>query len=176
MNIEVEIRSFITKDKYEELLEFFKEQGEFINEDYQVSYYFDTDEDLRIQKNNFFSKVWLKMGKIHDDHREEVEIKFDKNDFGKLERLFLSTGFNVEIKWFRKRHTFKWENIEVMVDHTKGYGYILELEKMSSEKEKEKTLVMLKKKLKNLNILLTPKKEFSNKFDYYKKNWKELVG
>ncbi|MDD2388098.1 MAG: hypothetical protein PHP52_15095 [Bacteroidales bacterium] len=40
----------------------------------------------------------MKKGKIHDDSREEIEIKFDKNDFEKLETLFLSLGYNIEIK------------------------------------------------------------------------------
>ena len=84
MGIEVEVRSFITKEKYDELLEFFKRNAEFINEDYQETYYFDSDADLRIQRNKFFSKIWLKKGRIHDDFREEVEIKFKKNDFEKL--------------------------------------------------------------------------------------------
>ena len=52
-NIEVEIRSFVAKEKYEGLLEFFKKEGELVSEDYQETYYFGTDEDLRIQKNNF---------------------------------------------------------------------------------------------------------------------------
>ncbi len=175
MNIEVEVRSFISEEKYAELLAFFKEQGNFVNEDYQITYYFDGDQDLRIQKNNFYSKIWMKKGKIHDDFREEIEIKHDKEDFDKLEQLFMSLGFNVDIKWFRKRHTFSWNDISVMVDHTKGYGYILELEKMSTEKEKLKTLSLLKKLLKDLDIPLTPKQEFEKKYAFYKKNWKSLV-
>jgi predicted adenylyl cyclase CyaB len=175
MNIEVEIRSFITKDKYDELIAFFKKEGQFVTEDYQETYYFDCDQDLRIQKNNFFSKIWMKKGKIHDEQREEIEIKFDKNDFEKLEKLFLSLGFNVQIKWFRNRHTFKWNDVEVCIDYTKGYGHIIELEKMSTESEKEKTLQILKEKMKSLNIPLTPKEEFDKKYLYYKENWKSLV-
>lgn len=64
MGIEVEVRSFISKSKYNELLKFFKKGGKFVNEDYQETYYFDTKEDLRIQRNNFFSKIWLKKGRI----------------------------------------------------------------------------------------------------------------
>ena len=106
-NIEVEVRSFVPKERYEELIEFFKKEGEFVNEDYQETYYFDSEEDLRIQKNDFFSKIWMKKGNIHDDHREEIEIKFDKDKFEELEKLFLSLGYSVQIKWFRKRHNFK---------------------------------------------------------------------
>jgi len=175
MNTEVEIRSFISRNQYNELLKFFKKEGKFVNEDYQETYYFDSKEDLRIQRNKFFSKIWLKKGKIHDDHREEIEIKFDREQFKDLERLFLSLGFGVEIKWFRKRYTFKWQGLEAMVDYTKGYGYILELEKVCPKEGKEKALKMLKQKLKTLNIPLTPREEFDKKYEYYRKNWRKLI-
>ena len=59
---------------------------------------------------------YLKKGKIHDDHREEIEIKFEKEQFNQLEKLFLALDMNVDIKWFRTRHTFKWQEINVMID------------------------------------------------------------
>ncbi len=173
--IEVEIRSFITKEKYEELIERLKKEGEFLGEDFQETYYFDAKEDLRIQRNSFFSKIWMKKGKIHDSQREEIEAKFDRNDFEKLERIFLAIGFSVSVKWFRKRHSFRWQGIDVAVDFTKGYGYIIELEKMAGEENKEKTLEMLKQKMKVLGIQLTPKEEFDKKFQYYKENWRKLA-
>ena len=175
MNIETEIRSFITKEKFEELLDFFKKNTSLVKEDYQETFYFDCDEDLRIQRNNFFSKIWMKRGQIHDDSREEIEIKFDKEEFEKLEKLFLSLGYNIEIKWFRKRFEFKWDDITVCLDFTKGYGYIIELEKMCTEDAKIQEFENLKQKLKSLNVEITPKEEFNKKFLYYKENWKSLV-
>ncbi len=175
MNVETEIRSFISKEKFDELLDFFNKNASFVKEDYQETFYFDCDEDLRIQRNNFFAKIWMKDGKIHDDYRKEIEIKFDKNEFDKLEKLFLSLGHNVEIKWFRKRFEFRWDDINVCLDFTKGYGYIIELEKMCSEDTKEIELEKLKQKMKSLNIEITPKEEFNKKFIYYKENWKSLV-
>ncbi|MAG78885.1 hypothetical protein CMI40_00735 [Candidatus Pacearchaeota archaeon] len=92
-NIEVEIRSFISKEKYEKLLEFLKENAEFIKEDLQETHYFDCDEDLRIQKNKFGSKIWFKYGKIHDDAREELEIKMNEDDFDKAKKYLLQLVF-----------------------------------------------------------------------------------
>jgi predicted adenylyl cyclase CyaB len=175
MNIEVEIRSFISKEKYEELLIFFKANAELKKEDYQETSYFDCKEDLRIQKNNFKSKVWLKKGNLHDEHREEIEIEFDKEKFETLEKLFGSLGYNTEIKWFRNRHQFIWQGITVCIDYTKGYGYIIELEKMSNEENKETDLAILKEKLISLNIELTPKEKFKEKFEDYKINWRSLT-
>ena len=102
-NIEVEIRSFITKEHYEQLLDFFKVQGELLKDDTQETFYFSGEQDLRIQRNNFYAKVWLKKGKLHDAQREEIEIHVERNDFEMLEQLFLTLGYTVSIKWFRHR-------------------------------------------------------------------------
>lgn len=174
-NIEVEIRSFISPEQYGQLIDYFAKNGTFLSEDEQVTYYFDSEQDLRIQKNKFYSKVWMKKGKIHDDSREEIEIKLPVAEFEKLENLFLSLGYAVSIKWFRRRHSFRWHEIDVAVDCTKGYGYILELEQMAAEEEKEKVLQFLKQKLAELGIKETPKEEFDQKYKYYKENWKRLV-
>jgi len=174
-NIEVEIRSFISEKKYKELLEFFKQNAKFVKEDFQETHYFDCEQDLRIQKNNFGSKIWMKKGKIHDNIREEIEIKTDNKDFEKLGELFNQLGNSVEIKWLRDRKQFDWQGIKVCLDYTKGYGYIIELEKMSSEEDKEKILKDLKKKLEELNIEITPREEFEKAYTNYKKNWKELI-
>ena len=174
-NIEAEVRSFISKEQYDNLLEFFNRKAKLAADDYQETYYFYSEEDLRIQKNNFFSKIWMKKGKLHDDCREEMEIKFDRDDFEKLESLFLLLGFKIRIKWFRKRLKYDWDGIKACVDHTKGYGYIIELERLCRDSEKEETLNLLKQKLAELDIQLTPKEEFEKRFKHYEENWEELV-
>ncbi len=117
----------------------------------------------------------MKKGKIHDDHREEIEIKFPVEDFFKLENLFLSLGYNVQIKWFRKRFQFDWNGIKVCLDYTKGYGYIIELEQMTSEENKGDVHRKLVSKLKELNVQISSKEEFNQKYQHYKENWKKLV-
>lgn len=174
-NIEVEIRAFISKEEYNKLLEFFKQNAELVKEDFQETHYFSGKEDLRIQKNNSGSKIWLKKGQLHDDTREEIEIKISGENFENLGKLFNSLGHNVEIKWLRKRNQFNWQGIKVCIDFTKGYGYIIELEKMSNEEDKEKTLEILKSKLKELNIEETSKEIFKEKYNYYKENWRNLI-
>lgn len=174
-NIEVEARSFISEKQYKKLLDFFKQNAKFLKEDYQETFYFDCKHDLRIQRNNFYSKIWMKKGKIHDNHREEIEIKFTVDEFEKLEQLFLSLGYKVQIKWFRKRFEFQWQDITVCLDYTRGYGYIIELEKMVSQTNQEKEFKNLTEKLKSLHIEITSKPEFDKHFQYYKKNWKSLI-
>lgn len=174
-NIEAEIRSFITKEQYEKLLDFFKQNAKLIKEDFQETHYFDCNEDLRIQKNNSGSKIWLKKGKIHDNAREEIEIKTNKEDFENLGKLFNNLGHDVEIKWLRHRKQFDWDGVKVCLDYTKGYGYIIELEKMSSKENKEETIFELEQRINKLGIPITPKQEFEKKYKEYKENWRELI-
>jgi len=175
MVIEVEVKALLSKDEYENLAEFFHYNADFLGEDKQETWYFDCPEDIRIQKNTNYSKIIYKSGKIHDQTREEIEIKFDKNDFEKFTKILDSLGIKTKVKWFRHRKDFNWEGVKVSLDFTKGYGYILELEKISDEKNKEEVLEELKDTLKTLDIKLTPREIFDEKFDYYVANWKELV-
>ena len=174
-NIEVEVRSFIDESKYHELIDFFEQHAKFLKEDMQTTHYFTWDQDLRIQKNNFFSKIWMKKWQIHDDHREELEIKFDKDDFEKLQQLFLNLWYEIEITWLRKRLEFDRNGIDVSLDYTKGYGYIIELEILSTDLEKDDALESLRKKFAELEIPITPKEEFKKKFEWYKQNRKTLI-
>ncbi len=174
-NIEVELRSFVDETKYSELINFFDQKAKFLKEDNQITHYFTWDKDLRIQKNNFFSKIRMKKWEIHDNYREELEIKFDKEDFEKLQQLFVSLWYEIEITWIRKRLQFDRDGIEVSLDFTKGYGYIIELEIMTTDLEKEEALETIRKKFAELEIPITPKEEFTSKYEWYKTNRKTLI-
>lgn len=174
-NIEIEVRSFLSEEKYASLLDFFRQNAKLLKEDNQETFYFDCAQDLRIQKNDFFAKIWMKRGQIHDAYREELEIKFDRDEFEKLEKLFLALGYKVKIKWFRKRFEFAWDDVTVCLDYTRGYGYIIELEKMGSEDNKEKEHAALQEKLRSLDVEITPKEEFDRRFADYKENWLTLT-
>lgn len=174
-NIEIEVRSFIAKSQHQRLLKFFKKHGKFLGKDNQITYYFSGPKDLRIQKTDKYAKLWLKGGKIHAKYREDIEVHCQKEDFEKLEELLLKLGYNVQIKWFRARNDFLWKGIRVSVDFTKGYGYIIELEIRGEEKNKEIIYRRLLKALEELGIKLTLKKEFDQKFNYYRKNWRKLI-
>ena len=89
--------------------------------------------------------------------------------------MFDALNYAVQIKWFRTRHSFAWDDCKVMIDFTRGYGYIIELEKMADEENKDKALDDLKKRLAELDIPLTSKEEFKKRFEEYKNNWRSLT-
>ncbi len=173
--IEAEIRSIITREQFAQLVSLFQEQGTFVSTDEQETYYFQSEHDLRIQKNNFFAKIVLKQGKVHDEAREELEIKVDREQFAGLESLFTALGYPIKIKWFRTRHTFDWGEIKVMLDYTRGYGYIIVLERMCEDQDQSASVAMLKTKLAELGVALTERSVFEEKFKEYEQNWKELI-
>ena len=175
MNIEVEIRSFISVEQYNSLQHLFAREGKFLEEDEQETQYLQTSEDIRIQQNKSSAKIIIKQGKVHDESREETEIICPAAEFKKLEKLFSALNIPARIKWSRTRHKYEWQGITICLDYTKGYGYILELEKMTSPELKEETIILLKEKLGVLGIPLTPREEFEQKFKHYEQNWKELV-
>ncbi len=174
--IEVEIQSFITKDEYEKLIYFFNENAEFIKEDFQETYYFDENSNLRIQRNNKGAKLWHKSGNVHDQFMEEIEIEAKREDFEKLEKFLNKLGHEVKIKWFRTRKQYNWDGIKVCLDYTRNYGYIIELEKITSDSLKRDVLDLLKSKFYELGIQETPKEIFNEKYEYYINNWEEMIG
>ena len=175
MQIEVEVRSLVPPEKFEELLGFFKKEGRYLGVDRQETWYFDCPQDLRIQQNDNFAKVWMKSGKMHDEQRQEVEIRVGRDEFPKLAELFGGLGYGVSIKWFRTRHTFEWQGVTVTLDDTRGYGLILELELMADDAGKEAALASLKEKMSGLGIAITDRAAFDEKFRWYKEHWRQAV-
>ncbi|MFH0978106.1 MAG: CYTH domain-containing protein [Candidatus Woesearchaeota archaeon] len=172
MAIEVEIRSLLTKRKYQELK---KQLYRFLkSDDFQETYYF-KGKDLRTQRNRYYGKIWLKSGNIHDNQREELEVRFSRQDFNKMNQILNKLGFKTEVKWLRKRLHYKWKKIDVSLDHTQGYGHIIELERLCSHKDKDMVLKQLREGLGELGLSETPRSVFEKKLANYKRNWKALI-
>ena len=174
-DIEVEARSFIFPKEFKRLAEFFNRKAKFEKEITDETVYFSGPKDLRIRRDAKNAYLILKEGKIHDKYRREREIVLKRADFGKLEDFLKALGFKVEIRWQRERRIYYWQGVKVFLDDTKGYGRIIELEKISRVEDKEKVYAGLVEMLKFLNVKITPKAEFDQKFEDYKKNWRKLL-
>ena len=171
-NIEVEIRAFITPEKYDELKARLDADCAFLGEEHQVSYYFDAPVDLRAQESDTYSKIWMKGGAMHDGSRKELELRLEKKDIAVAKELFAALGFPVNIVWDRKRRTYHADDITLCLDETKGYGCIIEGEIMASEGEEEDARVRLLLLFKKYEVEQTPRSAFDTKFADYKVNWK----
>jgi len=173
--VEVELRCFISDGKYDQLLNFFKREGKLVRKDNQVTYYFNEEGSIRTQKDGQSAKLWIKVGKLHGVVHEEIEVNFERKNFDKLERAMAILGHVPKIKWFRLRYTFRWKGISVMLDRTRGYGNIIELEIICDKKDKSKALKLLNKRLAELRVRKTTIDRFNSKYAYYVKNWRVLT-
>jgi predicted adenylyl cyclase CyaB len=174
-SIEVEIRSLVSKEQYDRLLAFFQQGCDIDSEDHQETHYFDAPVDLRLQQNDTISKIIMKRGELHDEAREEIEVECKREDFAKLQAILSTLGYKAQVKWFRSRHTFYWEGITVTVDDTKGFGYVIELEKLTEEDGKNAALRLLREKCKQLGITEASKEECQKRFKHYAQHWRELT-
>lgn len=175
-NIEIEVRSFIDRQEYQRLFEKLRKKSKFLGSANEETIYFKVKKgDLRLRRSEKGTFLIFKEGKIHDDSREEIEILLNKNSFRKIEELFKRLGFKEEIRWFRKRTIYKMGDLKVFLDDTKGYGLIVELEKIGTIENKEKIHKLLEEKMKSLGIAVTPKRIFEKKFKYYKNNWRKIL-
>lgn len=175
-NIEVEVRSFISDGQFEKIKSILDIDFEFIGKLSEVTVYFSGEKDLRIRKSEDGAFLILKEGKIHDDSRKEFEIRFNIEDFDLMIELLKALGYEVEIQWFRERLEYKKNDIKVLLDDTKGYGKILELEEMVELGQEEDARARLLDLINNLGVSdITTKEDFNNKFEYYKENWKNLI-
>lgn len=177
-NIEVEARSFITDEQFENIKDILDNNFEFVKDLKEITVYFSGEKDLRMRKNQTEALVILKEGKIHDDFRKEFEIKIAKEDFDSMIEFFRSLGYEIEIEWQRNRLEYadKNKNMKILLDDTKGYGKILELEKMADEGDEKSAHDKLMEEMEKFGIdEITSKEEFNRKFEYYKNNWKNLI-
>lgn len=175
MSREVEVRSFITDQEFGRLKDYFDVHADFEGQDEQVTYYFDAPQDVRIQRNSSHAKIWYKGGKLHDQSREEIEVKFALEDFEKMEGIFAAMGFGVKIKWFRQRLSYSWQGVNVALDNTRGYGRILELEIMAQADDEVESLEKLKNIMSELGVVPTPRETFEISFKDYETNWRSLI-
>jgi len=192
-NIEIEVRSFISQKAYKRLRKKLDKEAKFLKSVNEETIYFRAERenkvlanrgsyfkgiegDLRLRRDRDQAFVIFKKGKIHDNSREEIEIKFDRKDFEKIKKLFVNLGSREVVKWFRKRRVYQWKGTKVFLDDTKGYGFIIELEKIGKVGEGRKIHQQLENKLKSLGVKITPKEVFEKKFEYYKKNWQKILG
>ncbi|NLL44190.1 MAG: CYTH domain-containing protein [Mollicutes bacterium] len=143
-----------------------------MKEERQITSYFKGDVDFRLMNTSDYLKLWLKTGKIHDDAREEMSVIIDKKYEKDLLKMLDILGYEIEIKWYRKRLELTFKDFEVTIDYTVGYGYIVEFELMVEDDKKiEEAKNKLNEVFKEFNIADTPNAVFNKKIQDYKVNW-----
>lgn len=174
-SLEVEVRSFVNDNEYKQILSDLKLSAEFVSEIKEETVYFSAKKDLRLRRNGKDAFLILKEGKLHDDHRKECEIKFSISEFDSMIEVFQSLGHKIQIKWFRKRMIFKKGDVKLLLDDTKGYGKIFEIEKIVEPGKEKFAHKEIKGILESYGIKITEKEKLDQAYEYYKNNWQTLI-
>lgn len=174
-DIEVELRTFINKESYEKLLD--KLKNERIDEEKQITTYYNCKQDFRMMETKKYCKLWLKEGKIHDDARKEYEVMIDKKYLNSLKGMLKQLEYEPEIKWYRNRKTLDYKKVKLTIDYSVGYGYIIEGEILVDNAEKiDNAKQIIKNVFEELDINeISEKKVFDEKYNDYKINWKDYI-
>ncbi len=172
---EVEVRAFISQKDFKRLKKSFDKKAKFLNHHRDETLYFDKDGRLRLRREKKCDYLIYKFGKIHDRHRQEMEIKIEKPDFDKIKKILEILGLPLVVIWNRERLKWSWRGFQMYLDNTRGYGRIFEIEAMVAKKDKEKAYRKILELFKELNIKPTPKKEMQKQYRYYLKNWRRLI-
>ena len=174
-NIEIEFKTAITKDKYEELLALFNLENNVFK---QVNYYFDTDDfqlnqqkvvlRIRQKKENFY-KVTLKSQSEHGAFESHVILN-ETQAQDMIKNGFHTKSFFDDIDFF-VTYKAKLENERVSTPHTHGtlffdrcaYYGITDYEIEYEVEDYEEGLLVFKQFLAEHNIPFTPAKRKSER-------------
>ncbi len=172
--LDVQLRAFLDKDKYRELIE---KYNSVLHTEKQISYFYNLEEDFRFMKTKTYSEICIKEGNIHDDIKEEKTVKIDSKYNDNMTYILDKLGYVPEVKWYRTRSTAKLDfDINICLDYTVGYGYIIEVSKKIDDSKKfDLTKIELGNFLESLDIDITSKDKFNEKYNEYILNWRTLT-
>lgn len=173
--IEVEFRAFLSDELFDSLKQYLNNNCTFLSKEKQITYYLDYDVDTRVQISEKKSRIWQKLGVIHDESRKEIEIPLHKEDGLKMLEIFQNLGSNIKIAWFRERQSFTKGSLNIELDNTIGYGKILEVEILCKESEVENSKKIIQNFFKELGVEISNKKLFDESFKKYLENWTNLT-
>jgi adenylate cyclase class IV len=174
--IEVELRTFLDEETYMQLLARFRSEGHDVRPVRQITHYLDSKIDTRIQLSRTSGKFWQKLGHMHDTMRPEIEIPLSRSDANALLQIMENLGFGVRVTWYRERVQFHIDRITVSLDHTIGYGRILEAEILCEAEEAEASRLTLSKFMSHLGVTPSPKSQLDSAFKEYSSDWSRTFG
>lgn len=133
---EIEIKSLLNKNKYDELLSFFRSEYLEINDEIiHTTRYLPNDLRLRYSDKTF--EVVYKDGTPTSICRKEIIVPLqDMNHLIYLEKIFLLEQYSKDRSWIKHKIEFEYPYGDYMyclcLQHIYDFGYILEVEYINS--------------------------------------------
>jgi adenylate cyclase class IV len=129
---EIEIKSLLTEDKYNQLLGYLKENFRMIGKDSIHTIKF-LPGDIRLRKSGKIKEVVCKEPDVTKVGRKEIKIPIaDDEDFDAMQEMLLMLGLELEAEWIKHKTEFifpyKGYDYTVCLQHIENFAYILEVE------------------------------------------------
>ncbi|MEI6396702.1 MAG: CYTH domain-containing protein [Candidatus Taylorbacteria bacterium] len=109
--------------------------------------------------------------------RIEFEAELKGKSLEELDKALLGAGCSYQAKWSRAREEYADGDIHICMDKNAGYGYLVEFEKVISDKaDSDKAHKELIAFMKELGVEELPQDRLERMFAYYNAHWPEYYG
>ena len=173
-NIEVEFRAMISKEKYDWLNNFLKENAKDLGQDDKdTCFYIFPDKLFKVvnETSKSRAKIVLKDNHISSGSSlKEWEIYFDQKDFEKAIDLFNHLGLPAKTaRDFQERHNYVYKDVEIAVKFSEQWQHHVEMEIVLDDiSKKTEAEEKIKNVAEELGIKLMTNEElriFTKKFE-----------
>ena len=166
-----ELRTIVSNDKIDEVLNYFNNNSSKKEEENQVIYNYHTEGDLRLIRTSEYLKLNLR--KNNNENTVYVSSKYD-ND---LIDMFREIGIAVDFKRYRTRYKYIYESFYITIDKTLKVGNILRVKiNYLNESDLKSKLEIINNLFMKLGIEHTDFEKFQEIYGKYRTSWNDLVG
>ncbi|PIU76359.1 hypothetical protein COX95_02685 [bacterium CG_4_10_14_0_2_um_filter_33_32] len=145
-NIEVELRGPLSKEKFLELENFFKNNGNFKSNKERVLIDYSTflpeegiekrQKDIRLRVTNGVPEIVVKLGNWGgDENREEISVLAKEGNFDNLVKIFGILGLQKGMLCVRKSKVYDYQEIEFALVEVPDHSFYFEAEKVISRED-----------------------------------------
>lgn len=172
---EIELKSLLTKEKYQQLLSELPKKLKVINkETIHTTRY--RPGDVRLRHSDKTIEIVCKEGDVTQISRKEIKIPLvSKEKLSYFSQIFDMLGFKPDPPWLKHKeeYIYKFKDFDyvVCIQHIENFAYILEVEFLSQTNNAEIHEPNLKEIIRELGCEPINPAEFSEKIkDYIKEN------
>lgn len=170
--MKLEKRTFIEKEKYEEIISFLDQNAEKRLVEKQVIDTYHSENDFRMIRTNEYLKLDLKVNMNNEENIVYISKKYE-ND---LIRMFFNLGISIDLKRYRIRHKYLYKGFYITVDDNIKFGRIF---RVSAIYKEEKELKQVEQNILNLFSSLKIEdmgmEKFADLYRKYRMDWSSLT-
>jgi len=135
MSIEIEKKYRLTKEQYDEVFESLNElEAEFLGEDFEENILFGNEflkeKRALLRLRRIGEKTILTYKEAGDENltvKRRIEHETEVADFAAIEKIFIGLGFYEGMVYEKRRKTFRFRQVEVVLDEL-PFGLFMEIE------------------------------------------------